>query len=71
MSEIYQPAEDSFFMSDVLEKFFESNKKDIAVLEIIKNPFIGQEKRGNLSGIFIYKFILGGRFGFRRLGSVF
>src|SRR3972149_7631000 len=34
MSEIYQPAEDSFFMSDVLEKFFESNKKDIAVLEI-------------------------------------
>src|SRR3972149_6490963 len=34
MSEIYQPAEDSFFIADVLEKLFESNKKDIAVLEI-------------------------------------
>ena len=29
---------------------------DIAINEIIKNPKVGQEKKGDLSGIYVYKF---------------
>ncbi len=29
---------------------------DNAIRDIIKNPKIGQEKKGDLSGVFVYKF---------------
>ncbi len=31
---------------------------DAAVLEVAKNPFIGEEKRGDLAGVFVHKFKL-------------
>lgn len=31
---------------------------DAAVLEVAKNPSIGEEKRGDLAGVFVYKFKL-------------
>jgi len=31
---------------------------DQAIDAIIKNPKIGQEKKGNLAGIFVYKFLI-------------
>lgn len=34
----------------------EQNIVDDAILDIIKNPNIGAEKKGDLAGIFVYKF---------------
>ena len=31
---------------------------DAAVLEVAKNPLIGEEKRGDLAGVFVHKFML-------------
>ncbi len=31
---------------------------DAVVMEVAKNPFIGEEKRGDLAGVFVYKFKL-------------
>lgn len=31
---------------------------DAAVLEVAKNPLIGEEKRGDLVGVFVHKFKL-------------
>lgn len=31
---------------------------DAAVLEVAKNPLIGEEKRGDLAGVFVHKFKL-------------
>lgn len=31
---------------------------DAAVMVVAKNPFIGEEKRGDLAGVFVYKFKL-------------
>jgi mRNA-degrading endonuclease RelE of RelBE toxin-antitoxin system len=40
------------------KKLPDSDKKSVneAILAIIQNPKIGQEKRGDLSGVFVYKF---------------
>jgi hypothetical protein len=32
------------------------SKVNDAIIAIIKNPSIGQEKKGDLSGVFVYKF---------------
>lgn len=42
----------------VYKKLHKSHKKlvDDAIREIITNPDIGTEKRGDLSGVFVYKF---------------
>lgn len=44
----------------VLKKLHARDKKvvDAAVLAISENPFIGQEKKGELVGVFVYKFKL-------------
>lgn len=34
----------------------EKNDLDIAVLDILNNPTVGQEKVGDLSGVFVHKF---------------
>lgn len=34
----------------------QKSKVDDAILAIIKNPKIGEEKKGDLAGIFVYKF---------------
>ena len=34
----------------------EQNEVDNVIREIVKNPNIGEEKRGDLAGVFIYKF---------------
>jgi mRNA-degrading endonuclease RelE of RelBE toxin-antitoxin system len=34
----------------------EKNKVNDAIGEIIENPHIGQEKKGDLAGVFVYKF---------------
>jgi mRNA-degrading endonuclease RelE of RelBE toxin-antitoxin system len=36
--------------------FKQKEKVDEAIRSIIKNPKIGQENKGNLTGIFVYKF---------------
>jgi len=40
------------------------NKQDKLLLDdhirkIMKNPFLGKEKKGDLKGVFVYKFLLG------------
>lgn len=44
----------------VVKKLHSRDKKvlDEAVKDISKNPFIGEEKRGDLIGVFVYKFKL-------------
>jgi mRNA-degrading endonuclease RelE of RelBE toxin-antitoxin system len=40
-------------------KRLQANEKavvDAAIKEIIKNPKIGEEKKGDLAGVFVYKF---------------
>lgn len=40
-------------------KKLHTNEKSIvdnAILEVIKNPKIGEEKKGDLAGVFVYKF---------------
>lgn len=34
----------------------EKNKVNDAIGEIIENPHLGQEKKGDLAGVFVYKF---------------
>ena len=34
----------------------DKTKVDQAIHQIIENPQIGQEKRGNLAGVYVYKF---------------
>lgn len=40
------------------KKLREDQKKEVneAILAIIKNPTIGEAKKGDLSGVFVYKF---------------
>ena len=47
----------SVFIKQV-KKLYGNQKKDLdgAVLEIIENPQIGEKKKGDLSGIQVYKF---------------
>lgn len=42
------------------KKLHAKDKKvlDAAVLEVTKNPFVGEEKRGDLVGVFVHKFKL-------------
>jgi mRNA interferase RelE/StbE len=42
----------------VYKKLHNSEKLVVndAIREIVKNPKIGQEKKGDLSGVFVYKF---------------
>ncbi|WP_293595620.1 MULTISPECIES: type II toxin-antitoxin system RelE/ParE family toxin [unclassified Polaromonas] len=42
------------------KKLHAKDKKvlDAAVHEVAKNPFIGEEKRGDLAGVFVHKFKL-------------
>lgn len=44
----------------VVKKLHSKDKKilDEAVMEVAKNPFIGEEKRGDLIGVFVHKFKL-------------
>lgn len=44
----------------VVKKLHSKDKKvlDEAVMEVAKNPFIGDEKRGDLAGVFVHKFKL-------------
>ena len=44
----------------VVKKLHSKDKKvlDEAVKEVAKNPFIGEEKRGDLIGVFVHKFKL-------------
>ena len=44
----------------IIKKLHLKDKKvlDAAVMDIAKNPFIGEEKRGDLAGVFVYKFKL-------------
>lgn len=44
----------------VVKKLHSEDKKvlDEAVMEVATNPFIGEEKRGDLIGIFVHKFKL-------------
>jgi mRNA-degrading endonuclease RelE of RelBE toxin-antitoxin system len=46
--------------SRVAKKLHARDKKvlDQAVTEVASNPLIGEEKRGDLSGVFVYKFKL-------------
>ena len=41
-----------------IKKLSKKQKTDLdkAVRKIIENPFIGQEKRGDLIGVYVYKF---------------
>lgn len=34
----------------------QKNKVNDAICEIVENPDIGQEKKGDLAGVFVYKF---------------
>lgn len=34
----------------------EKSKVNEAILEVIQNPKIGEEKKGDLAGVFVYKF---------------
>ena len=42
----------------VLKKIHQNQKKELdsAILEIIKNPYQGEQKKGVLSDVFVYKF---------------
>ena len=44
----------------IVKKLYLKDKKvlDKAVIEVAKNPFIGEEKRGDLVGVFVHKFKL-------------
>lgn len=44
----------------LVKKLHSKDKKvlDEAVMEVAKNPFIGEEKRGDLVGVFVHKFKL-------------
>ena len=44
----------------LVKKLHAKDKKvhDAAVLEVATNPFIGEEKRGDLAGVFVHKFKL-------------
>lgn len=44
----------------LVKKLHAKDKKvlDAAVVEVAKNPFIGEEKRGDLAGVFVHKFKL-------------
>lgn len=44
----------------IAKKLHPKDKKvlDDAVKEIAKNPFLGEEKRGDLGGVFVHKFKL-------------
>lgn len=44
--------------SRTVKKLKKQQKKELddAVLEILKNPNVGQEKIGDLAGVFVYKF---------------
>lgn len=44
----------------VVKKLHPKDKKvlDAAVAEIMGNPFVGEEKRGDLAGVFVFKFKL-------------
>ncbi len=44
----------------VVKKLHSKDKKvlDEAVMAVAKNPFIGEEKRGDLMGVFVHKFKL-------------
>lgn len=44
----------------LVKKLHAKDKKvlDAAVVEVAKNPLIGEEKRGDLAGVFVYKFKL-------------
>lgn len=44
----------------LVKKLHSKDKKvlDEAVMEVAKNPSIGEEKRGDLAGVFVYKFKL-------------
>ena len=46
----------------VIKKLHSKDKKvlDEAVKVILENPFAGEEKRGDLVGVFVYKFKLNG-----------
>lgn len=46
--------------SRVAKKLHARDKKvlDQAVTEVVSTPLIGEEKRGDLSGVFVYKFKL-------------
>jgi mRNA-degrading endonuclease RelE of RelBE toxin-antitoxin system len=43
-----------------VKKLHTRDKKDVdaAILEIVANPAIGEEKKGDLLGVFVYKFKL-------------
>ncbi len=42
----------------VYKKLHKQQKEKVnnAILQIVKNPEVGEEKRGDLSGVFVYKF---------------
>ena len=42
----------------VYKKLHKEHKKIVneAILAIVKNPSIGEEKKGDLAGVFVYKF---------------
>ena len=44
----------------VVKKLHSKDKKvlDAVVAEIMDNPFVGEEKRGDLAGVFVFKFKL-------------
>ena len=44
----------------LVKKLHAKHKKvlDAAVLEVAKNPLIGEEKRGDLAGVFVHNFTL-------------
>ena len=44
----------------VVKRLHAKDKKvlDAAVKEVAKNPFIGEEKRGDLAGVYVHKFKL-------------
>lgn len=41
-----------------IKKLSKKQKSDLdkAILKIIENPFLGQEKKGDLIGVYVYKF---------------
>lgn len=34
----------------------QKNSVDIAILDITNNPLLGEEKKGDLTGVYVYKF---------------
>ena len=47
----------------IIKKLHTKDKSvlDDAVREVLKNPSAGEEKRGDLAGVFVYKFKLNGQ----------